>query len=127
MPLIMPDLYPPAHCAHWMFAAVCATHSMAAMAKVAFHCPDMLLFFSDNDEERIQNVLQPSARMRGFFNACYWSSGPSDDVDSTETLDFKLAHPLCVVHEIQLQPFKAYFQLPVSFPVVHVGCSKTTL
>ncbi len=65
---------------------------------------------ADNDEERIQNVLQPSARMRGFFNACYWSSGASDDVDSSETLDFKLAHPVCVVHAVHLQPFKAYFQ-----------------
>ncbi|KAL0047192.1 hypothetical protein WJX82_009068 [Trebouxia sp. C0006] len=65
---------------------------------------------TDNDEERIQNVLQPSARMRGFFNACYWSSGPSEDVDSSEALDFKLAHPVCVVHEVHLQPFKAYFQ-----------------
>ena len=65
---------------------------------------------ADNDEERIQNVLQPSARMRGFFNACYWSSGPSQDVNSSETLDFKLAHPVCVVHEVHLQPFKAYFQ-----------------
>ncbi len=69
------------------------------------------MIIADNDEERIQNVLQPSARMRGFFNACYWSSGSSDDVNSSETLDFKLAHPVCVVHEVHLQPFKAYFQL----------------
>lgn len=68
------------------------------------------MMFADNDEERIQNVLQPSARMRGFFNACYWSSGPSDEINSSETLDFKLAHPVCVVHEVHLQPFKAYFQ-----------------
>lgn len=74
------------------------------------HNPDSLADGADNHEERIQNVLQPSARMRGFFNACYWSSGPSDDVDSTETLDFRLAHPLCVVRGVALQPFKAYFQ-----------------
>ena len=48
--------------------------------------------------------------MRGFFNACYWSSGPSEEVDSSEMLDFKLAHPVCVVHEVHLQPFKACFQ-----------------
>ncbi len=69
------------------------------------------MIIADNDEERIQNVLQPSARMRGFFNACYWSSGSSDDVNSSEALDFKLAHPVCVVHEVHLQPFKACFQL----------------
>ena len=75
---------------------------------------------ADNDEERIQNVLQPSARMRGFFNACYWSSGPSEDVDSSETLDFRLAHPVCVVHEVHLQPFKAYFQLVGLLAFLHV-------
>ena len=68
------------------------------------------MILADNDEECIQNVLQPSARMRGFFNGRYWSSGPSDEVNSSETLDFKLAHPVCVVHEVHLQPFKAYFQ-----------------
>ena len=68
---------------------------------------------ADRPEEHISHVLSPSARMRGF-SACYWCSGPSDDVDSIETLDFKLAHPLCVVHEIALQPFKADFQ-PVRF------------
>lgn len=59
------------------------------------------------------NVLNPNSQLRGFLEACYWSSSPSDDVNSTETLDFKLAHPLCMVHEIHVQPFKAYFQ-PVS-------------
>ena len=48
--------------------------------------------------------------MRGSMSACYWCSGPSHDVNSVETLDFKLAHPLCVIHEIALQPFKADFQ-----------------
>ena len=48
---------------------------------------------------------------RNPFSDCYWSSGPSDDAESSETLDFKLAHPLCVVHEIQLQPCEADRQL----------------
>ncbi|DBB00465.1 TPA: hypothetical protein ACH3X3_002177 [Trebouxia sp. C0006] len=86
----------------WRLGACSAKESLIAEAVQASS--------TDNDEERIQNVLQPSARMRGFFNACYWSSGPSEDVDSSEALDFKLAHPVCVVHEVHLQPFKAYFQ-----------------
>ncbi|KAL4857055.1 F-box protein [Chlorella vulgaris] len=32
------------------------------------------------------------------------------DVDSSEVLTFRLAHPLCIVTELQLRPFKAYFQ-----------------
>ncbi|KAA6422551.1 MAG: hypothetical protein FRX49_07412 [Trebouxia sp. A1-2] len=86
----------------WRLGACSAKESLIAEAIQASS--------TDNDEERIQNVLQPSARMRGFFNACYWSSGPSNEVDSSEALDFKLAHPVCVVHEVHLQPFKAYFQ-----------------
>ena len=70
----------------------------------------MSMRHADNNEERIQNVLQPSSKMRGFFNACYWSSGPSEDPDSSETFDLRLAHPVCVVQEVALQPFKAYFQ-----------------
>ncbi|KAL3162180.1 hypothetical protein ABBQ32_009887 [Trebouxia sp. C0010 RCD-2024] len=65
---------------------------------------------TDRPQEHIRRVLDPSTRIRGFMGACYWCSGPSDDEDSTETLDFKLAHPLCVVRHIIVQPFRAAFQ-----------------
>ena len=67
----------------------------------------------DRRQEHIRHVLDPSTRIRGFLGACYWCSGPSDDADSTETLDFRLAHPLCVVRDIIVQPYGAAFQ-PVS-------------
>lgn len=72
---------------------------------------------ADRPQEHIRRVLDPSTRIRGFMGACYWCSGPSDDEDSTETLDFKLAHPLCVVRQIIVQPFRAAFQLVSSLPV----------
>ncbi|KAI3425280.1 hypothetical protein D9Q98_009047 [Chlorella vulgaris] len=36
--------------------------------------------------------------------------GCGKDADSSEVLTFRLAHPLCIVTELQLRPFKAYFQ-----------------
>lgn len=34
----------------------------------------------------------------------------SQDPDSTEALTFQLAHPLCLVTEVALRPFRAWFQ-----------------
>ena len=32
------------------------------------------------------------------------------DEDSSEALLLQLAHPLCLVREVQLRPFRAFFQ-----------------
>lgn len=35
---------------------------------------------------------------------------PLQDEDSVEVLTFALAHPLCLVREVDIRPFKAFFQ-----------------
>lgn len=66
---------------------------------------------ADNVEEGIQNVLRPDTqRIAMWVTYSYWSSAASDDADSTETLDFELAHPLCLATEVHIRPFRADFQ-----------------
>ncbi|KQK23987.1 F-box protein At4g00755 [Brachypodium distachyon] len=64
-------------------------------------------------DESMDSTLQPQDRIN--LNPSYWSSGGQDDPDVPESLTYKLASDICVVREIKLQPFKAYFQ--IGFPI----------
>lgn len=59
-------------------------------------------------EESIQNTLDPfnGLDQRGT----YWSSKGESDPTVPETLTYKLTTKLCVITEIHVQPFQAYFQ-----------------
>ena len=58
-------------------------------------------------------MLQPDTRRRLalWVTNSYWSSAASEDADSIETLDFELAHPLCLISQVLIRPFQADFQL----------------
>ncbi|KAJ8771517.1 hypothetical protein K2173_026694 [Erythroxylum novogranatense] len=59
-------------------------------------------------EESIQNTLLPSD---GFMHgASYWSSKGQSDQIVPETLVYRLTSNLCLISEIRVQPFQAYFQ-----------------
>ncbi|KAL7203541.1 hypothetical protein ACSBR2_016760 [Camellia fascicularis] len=64
-------------------------------------------------EESIRNTLNP--RDRVLRRASYWSSKGQKDPAVPETLIYKLISNLCVITEISVQPFQAYFQagLPI--------------
>ncbi|KAJ6675430.1 F-BOX DOMAIN CONTAINING PROTEIN EXPRESSED [Salix viminalis] len=53
-------------------------------------------------EESIRNTLQPGNR--------YWSSKGQRKAAVPETLVYKLVADICVITEINIQPFQAYFQ-----------------
>ncbi|WKA07129.1 hypothetical protein VitviT2T_024991 [Vitis vinifera] len=59
-------------------------------------------------EETIDNTLDPRDRIR--HSASYWSSEGEMDPSIPESLVYKLIANLCVVTEIHVQPFQAYFQ-----------------
>lgn len=59
-------------------------------------------------DESIQNTLEPRDRVENM--ASYWSSKGESDCNIPETLMYKLVANLCVVTEIHVQPFRAYFQ-----------------
>ncbi|XP_022924501.1 F-box protein At4g00755-like isoform X1 [Cucurbita moschata] len=64
---------------------------------------------TDNDpEESITNTLE--ARDLIARRASYWSSKGHFKPDVSETLIYKLVSNLCVVTEINIRPFQAFFQ-----------------
>uniref|UniRef100_A0ACD5WR10 Uncharacterized protein n=1 Tax=Avena sativa TaxID=4498 RepID=A0ACD5WR10_AVESA len=60
-------------------------------------------------DETIENTLEPQDRIN--LRPSYWSSGGQDEDSVPETLTYRLSSDICVVHEIRIQPFKAYFQI----------------
>ncbi|XP_061374531.1 F-box protein At4g00755-like isoform X2 [Gastrolobium bilobum] len=64
-------------------------------------------------EESVLNTLEP--RERTDYRASYWSSEGENDPSVPETLVYKLISKICLVTEIHVQPFQAYFQhgLPI--------------
>ncbi|XP_042452053.1 F-box protein At4g00755-like isoform X2 [Zingiber officinale] len=65
---------------------------------------------STDDEpfESIQNTLVANEIVGGLPS--YWSSGGQNDTAVPETLTYRLISDFCVVDEIKIQPFKAFFQ-----------------
>ncbi|CAM8925098.1 unnamed protein product [Rhodiola kirilowii] len=59
-------------------------------------------------EENIDNTLIQSDRIEQ--RASYWSSKGQSDPDVPESLIYKLTSSLCLVNEVYIQPFQAYFQ-----------------
>ncbi|KAL3536875.1 hypothetical protein ACH5RR_000241 [Cinchona calisaya] len=59
-------------------------------------------------DESIRNTLDP--RDRYFGRASYWSSKGHKDPSVPETLIYKLKADLCVITEIDIRPFEAFFQ-----------------
>ncbi|XP_031094816.1 F-box protein At4g00755-like [Ipomoea triloba] len=64
-------------------------------------------------EESIRNTLVPNDRVGR--RASYWSSKGASDPAVPETLMYELAAKFCVITEIHVQPFQAYFQF--GFPI----------
>jgi len=59
-------------------------------------------------EETIENTLDP--RDRVHHRPSYWSSGGHEDPDAPESLTYRLSSDLCMIHEVRVQPFQAFFQ-----------------
>nr|DAD48009.1 TPA_asm: hypothetical protein HUJ06_017946 [Nelumbo nucifera] len=64
-------------------------------------------------EESIQNTLEPNDRVDQ--RASYWSSKGESNPAVSETLTYKLISKLCVITEVSVQPFQAFFQF--GFPI----------
>lgn len=59
-------------------------------------------------DESIENTLEPSDQVD--MRPSYWSSEGRRNPDVSETLTYRLFSKLCVINEIVIQPFEAYFQ-----------------
>lgn len=59
-------------------------------------------------DESIENTLEPSDQVD--LRPSYWSSEGRSNPDASETLTYSLLSKFCVINEIIIQPFEAYFQ-----------------
>ncbi|KAL6638322.1 hypothetical protein ACP70R_025894 [Stipagrostis hirtigluma subsp. patula] len=59
-------------------------------------------------QETIDNTLEPFDYIE--MTPYYWSSGGQSDPAVPESLVYMLQSHLCLIHEINIQPFKAFFQ-----------------
>ncbi|CAL9113510.1 unnamed protein product [Musa acuminata var. zebrina] len=59
-------------------------------------------------DESIENTLEPSEI--ADRRPSYWSSGGQREASVPESLTYRLVANLCIVSEIKIQPFKAFFQ-----------------
>lgn len=64
-------------------------------------------------QESIHHTLEPGDRVD--HRASYWSSEGDFNPETSETLVYKLIANLCVITEIHIHPFQAYFQF--GFPI----------
>uniref|UniRef100_A0ACD5WCC6 Uncharacterized protein n=1 Tax=Avena sativa TaxID=4498 RepID=A0ACD5WCC6_AVESA len=69
-------------------------------------------------EETIENTLEPVDRVE--MRPSYWSSGGNRDPAAPECLIYRLQADLCLVDEIKVQPFKAFFQY--GDPIYSANC-----
>lgn len=65
---------------------------------------------TDHVEESALNLLIPEERVTFGMGVSYWSSKGSDSAGSVDWVALRLAHPLCLLREVRLRPFKAWFQ-----------------
>ncbi|KAA3458757.1 F-box protein isoform X1 [Gossypium australe] len=81
------------------------------LSTTAGDCISEAIIASSTDnypEESICNTLEP--RDRVARTASYWSSKGQKNPTVPETLTYRLIADLCVVTEIKIRPFQAYFQ-----------------
>jgi len=61
-------------------------------------------------QESIFQTLYARPRYSDEQTPSYWSSTGERDINVPETLTYNLVSSLCVVHEVHIQPFQAFFQ-----------------
>nr|BAJ85093.1 predicted protein [Hordeum vulgare subsp. vulgare] len=77
-------------------SAGCISHCIGASSTDDFPIETME---NTLDEEEIIN-----------FRPSYWSSGGADDPEAPESLTYRLNSDICVVDEIRVRPYQAFFQ-----------------
>lgn len=85
-----------------------ARELMAPPAERSCICEPISASSTDNyPEESIINTLDPTHTDDDM--PCYWSSKGESSKDAPETLTYALCTDLCVVHEVNIHPFRGLF------------------
>lgn len=84
----------------------------ALVSSVAMNCIGKTVGASSTDnfpQESIDNTLEPRDHINGRY--FYWSSNGQSNPNVPETLTYELVSQICVITEINIQPFQARFQM----------------
>ncbi|XP_061339906.1 F-box protein At4g00755-like isoform X2 [Gastrolobium bilobum] len=84
----------------------------AFMSTVSMNCIAKTIGASSTDnfpQESIDNTLEQGDNIGGRFS--YWSSSGQNNPDVPETLTYELISKICVITDINIQPFLAHFQM----------------
>lgn len=95
---------------HKVYASL--SHVLTKLIASPVECIAEAISASSTDNypfESIKNTLDPRDRFQ--LRALYWSSKGHKDPSVPETLIYKLKADFCVITEIDIQPFEAFFQL----------------
>lgn len=82
------------------------------MSPVAMDCIAKAIGASSTDnipQESIDHTLEERDNIAGRFS--YWSSNGQINPNVPETLTYQLGSQICVIKEINIQPFQAHFQM----------------
>ena len=73
----------------------------------------------------VSDLLTPQASFYGVHSDyfCYWCSKNSNEQSMTDMLQFELVHPVCLVREVQIEPFT---EDPKASPCLYSGYVQTT-
>ena len=77
------------------------------MSSVAMNCIAKTVGASSTDnfpQESIDNTLEPRDVISGRYS--YWSSNGQSNPNVPETLTYELVSQICVITEINIQPFE---------------------
>ncbi|CAI8600853.1 unnamed protein product [Vicia faba] len=96
----------------WKDHRVYSYLARSCLSPVAMDCIDKAISASSTDnfpQESIVNTLEERDNIAGRFS--YWSSSGQSNPNVPETLTYQLASQICVITEINIQPFQAHFQM----------------
>ncbi|KAL5075459.1 hypothetical protein RYX36_014443 [Vicia faba] len=96
----------------WKGHRVYSYLARSCLSPVAMDCIDKAISASSTDnfpQESIVNTLEERDNIAGRFS--YWSSSGQSNPNVPETLTYQLASQICVITEINIQPFQAHFQM----------------
>ncbi|KAL5058702.1 hypothetical protein RYX36_030306 [Vicia faba] len=96
----------------WKDHRVYSYLARSCLSPVSMDCIDKAISASSTDnfpQESIVNTLEERDNIAGRFS--YWSSSGQSNPNVPETLTYQLASQICVITEINIQPFQAHFQM----------------
>ncbi|KAK2415104.1 F-box protein [Trifolium repens] len=96
----------------WKDHRVFSYFARSCLSPIDMDCIAKAIGASSTDnfpQESIDHTLEERDNIAGRFS--YWSSSGQSNPNVPETLTYQLASQICIIREINIQPFQAHFQM----------------